>query len=322
MKICFSSDLHGNEKLFDQLVDYVNFERPDILLLGGDQCHTEAGEKAVERQQNWLSTFFRQFLEEIHPICHVSWTSGNHDLAGSLSSLSELQSDGLISYSDLDIMDLNRDWSILAFPFGPVSGWSYRDWARLDINQPLPLVQYSKSLITVNGKVEEVSTDDYYRGLPKLKVLLFDYLTQYQGKRILLLTHYPPFGTNLDRTCVGKHIGSRALLDAIQHFRIEIVCSGHVHEAPYLTGSWCSTINSTICMNPGQWDDKLHALTFRTENLSDSLSHTIFGEIGSTSVHRKSARSMRKTLEKRWNSNKKLQRNHISPLTWLRKLNK
>ena len=91
MKLCFTSDLHGDEQLYTRLVDLIHRERPDILLLGGDQCHTETGDSAIKEQQAWLLTEFRRFLEEIRPVCSVYWTSGNHDLAGNLPAVIELQ---------------------------------------------------------------------------------------------------------------------------------------------------------------------------------------------------------------------------------------
>ena len=64
MKLCFTSDLHGDKQLYTQLVDLIHRERPDILLLGGDQCHTVTGDSAIEEQQAWLLTEFRGFLKK------------------------------------------------------------------------------------------------------------------------------------------------------------------------------------------------------------------------------------------------------------------
>ena len=304
MKLCFTSDLHGDKQLYTQLVDLIHRERPDILLLGGDQCHTVTGDSAIEEQQVWLLTEFRRFLEEIRPICCIFWTSGNHDLAGNLPAVTELQCQNLITNCDLQPVDLGEDISLLGFPFGPVNGWPYRDWERLDTDQSLPLKQYPQSFLTVNGRMDQVRTDDYFRSLPRLADLLDESLRQVQGNHILLLSHYPPYGINLDISSYGHQIGCRKLREVLPSSDITMVCSGHVHEAPYLTGCWFKTIGPTLCVNPGQWGEKLHALLIRTEDIQESLVHTVFGNYENSYIPRYSAEEMRRVLEQRWKSDR------------------
>ena len=94
MKIFFTTDLHGSKWHYDLLQKFIQQEKPDVLLLGGDQCPSAFGEGAIAKQKQWLEMEFRIFLEAIHPICKTVWTSGNHDLCGALNVLEDLQRDG------------------------------------------------------------------------------------------------------------------------------------------------------------------------------------------------------------------------------------
>lgn len=49
-------------------------------------------------------------------------------------------------------------------------------------------------------------------------------------EKLVLCTHTPPYGTNVDATLGGKHIGYKSLRDFITEVQPLAVYSGHVHE--------------------------------------------------------------------------------------------
>jgi hypothetical protein len=51
------------------------------------------------------------------------------------------------------------------------------------------------------------------------------------GKNTVLLTHLPPFGTSLDQSTGGAHIGSSAVMRAIAKKQPLLHICGHCHEA-------------------------------------------------------------------------------------------
>jgi hypothetical protein len=65
------------------------------------------------------------------------------------------------------------------------------------------------------------------------------------GKFTILLSHSPPFGI-LDKISNGKHVGSRALREFIEKKDIDVVVSGHIHEA---RGK--EKLGKTLIVNPG-----------------------------------------------------------------------
>ncbi|MFX1244652.1 MAG: metallophosphoesterase [Promethearchaeota archaeon] len=53
----------------------------------------------------------------------------------------------------------------------------------------------------------------------------------YHLQNLILCTHTPPYGTTVDRTWGGNHIGYRSLRDFVSEVQPLAVYSGHVHEA-------------------------------------------------------------------------------------------
>lgn len=63
---------------------------------------------------------------------------------------------------------------------------------------------------------------------------------------VILITHAPPYGTKVDKTYLGSHVGSKAIRRIIEEFKPIINICGHIHESP-----GTDLINSTIVINPG-----------------------------------------------------------------------
>lgn len=49
--------------------------------------------------------------------------------------------------------------------------------------------------------------------------------------KFILVTHNPPFGTNLDKTETGGHVGSKTIRDFIEKNKPLLAISAHIHEA-------------------------------------------------------------------------------------------
>jgi hypothetical protein len=48
---------------------------------------------------------------------------------------------------------------------------------------------------------------------------------------LILISHVPPFNTAIDTLYSGKHVGSKAIRTAIEHYQPDLCISGHIHEA-------------------------------------------------------------------------------------------
>ncbi len=52
-----------------------------------------------------------------------------------------------------------------------------------------------------------------------------------KSKTKILVSHAPPFGTKVDITHSGLHVGSMAIRDFIEETKPDVVICGHIHEA-------------------------------------------------------------------------------------------
>lgn len=64
--------------------------------------------------------------------------------------------------------------------------------------------------------------------------------------RYILVSHTPPYNTQLDVTSSGYHVGSKALRDFIIATHPILVICGHIHEAQSI-----DQLNNSLLINPG-----------------------------------------------------------------------
>lgn len=67
-----------------------------------------------------------------------------------------------------------------------------------------------------------------------------------KGKKIILVTHAPPYGTKLDK--LGKnHVGNKSFSDFIRKYDVDLSIAGHIHE----NFGKVDKISKTVIINPG-----------------------------------------------------------------------
>jgi Icc-related predicted phosphoesterase len=70
-----------------------------------------------------------------------------------------------------------------------------------------------------------------------------------KAKRVVLLTHQPPYGTVLDHLW-GDHVGNRSFTTFLKnHSNVVLAASGHIHETAGKTGK----VNKATLVNPGPY---------------------------------------------------------------------
>lgn len=101
-KIVFFSDTHLREKnsdrLFDQLIDHIKSENPDIILFGGDMIHASASHKAIEHAKD---LFF-----QIGKVAPTYVVLGNHDIGNDYTD--ELRT--ALKIAGVTILENNAKW--------------------------------------------------------------------------------------------------------------------------------------------------------------------------------------------------------------------
>lgn len=298
MRLCYAADLHGRATLYAQLTNLVARERPDALILGGDQCPLSFGPTAAADQRDWLATTFRAFLTAVAPICPVYWNSGNHDLAATLEVLEMPEWEALIQLGDMRSHHLHGGPRLVGFPYNPMSGWPFADWVLLDEDQTTQGWQATVR-VTRGARVLERDTTEFLAGQMSLAQKLAQLQTESLPNAILVC-HVPPFGSGLDLSFHG-HIGSRALADHLTTHAYPLALVGHVHEAPYECRYWARYVGGTPVVNPGQQGDGLHAVLFEWPNVVGTLRHTIFGRDWQVEESPDTS-AWRQELEAKWNA--------------------
>ncbi|ADN49503.1 metallophosphoesterase family protein [Vulcanisaeta distributa] len=75
------------------------------------------------------------------------------------------------------------------------------------------------------------------------------------GPRLILISHYPPYGTNVDKAWNGSHIGSKSVRRFVENVRPLVVLCGHVHESRGV-----DRLGNTVIVNPGPLINGYYAL--------------------------------------------------------------
>jgi len=88
----------------------------------------------------------------------------------------------------------------------------------------------------------ELSENDFER----LIASIVEEISNVRNKYLVLLSHTPPYGTRVDLTFTGLHVGSKSIRKFIEKFKPLTVISGHIHEARGV-----DKLGDTLIVNPG-----------------------------------------------------------------------
>ena len=83
---------------------------------------------------------------------------------------------------------------------------------------------------------------------PEFRKISRDWYSKYQDKKIILVTHGPPFGTKVD-VLEERHVGNKDFRKFIDRIKPKLVICGHLHE----TVGVIDEVGKTKILNPG-WD--------------------------------------------------------------------
>jgi len=89
---------------------------------------------------------------------------------------------------------------------------------------------------------------------PAFRKIAREWYGSFKEKKIVLVTHQPPFGTTLDK--LGeRHVGNKDFRKFIERIAPKLVISGHLHE----TVGALDSIGVTKLVNPG-WEGRVISL--------------------------------------------------------------
>jgi len=310
MKVLYTSDLHGEIHLYQELLSLAISSSSEIMVMGGDLLPsfppTKRYEDMVPNQKTFidqfLSPFFQRILETTS-IQQIFLVAGNWDLGYSF----------LFKETPEKIFDLNQrsyrlknGYELLGYPFVPPTPFRPKDFEKMDDREtpwpPQKNPSYTLSSdpsdpwlpsASPRGERPEASRlipVDPYRYLRERETIEedLDRLPKpLRSRRAIYIMHSPPFGTRLDLIEGGKSAGSRSIQAFIERNQPLLTLHGHIHESPALSGTYVDRIGDTLSINPGQfmWTTRevprLHAVTFEIERIEQTLTHTCFPKVRS-----------------------------------------
>jgi len=289
MKLIYTSDLHGEIRLYQELLSLITSSSPDVIALGGDLLPsfppTKRYEDMVPNQKtfvhDFLFLFFKRVLETTS-VKDIFLIPGNWDLG--YSYLFKEPTEGLIDLS-LRSYRLENGYELIGYPFVPPTPFRPKDYEKMDDPESAWPPQKNPSYIRASDQTDQLTPIDPYLYLRQRETIQEDlnrFPKPLYQRRAIYIMHSPPFGTRLDSIQRGKSAGSRSIQAFIEEHQPLLTLHGHIHESPELSGAYFDRIGETLSINPGQsvWTgrefSKLHAVTFEMENVEGTLKHTCF----------------------------------------------
>jgi Icc-related predicted phosphoesterase len=294
MKVLYTSDLHGEIHLYQELSSLAISSSSKIMVIGGDLLPsfppTKRYEDMVPNQKTFidqfLSPFFKRMLETTS-IQQIFLIPGNWDLGYPHLFKEPIES----------IVDLNRrsyrlknGYELIGYPFVPPTPFRPKDFEKMDDRETLWPPQKNPSYTRSSDQTDRLIPVDPYLYLRERETIEedLDRLPKpLHPRRTIYMMHSPPFGTRLDLVQGGKSAGSRSIKTFIERNRPLLTLHGHIHESPKLSGTYIDRIGETLSINPGQfiWTtrdvSRLHAVTFEVERIEQTLAHTCFSKVRS-----------------------------------------
>jgi len=273
----FTSDLHGQGALYEQLLAIGAAHRPAAILIGGDLGPHAAGADGVRRQRVFLQGLLVEFarrLQEASPDTRLLLMMGNDDWASNSDCL-EQHHGGLWFALDGRAVDVSGT-VVVGSSFVPITPFAIKDWERWEDGgdeQPVRLDGW----VSREGDVVAHRFDPATRS-PTIADALLALPLGADASAAVMVTHSPPRDTNCDQIGARQHVGSRAIRAFIARRQPRLVLSGHIHESPRVSASFRDRIGETVVVNPGQFGtSRLCGVWFDPARPAETLRHTVFG---------------------------------------------
>ena len=272
----FTSDLHGQGALYEQLVALVATRRPRAVLIGGDLAPHAAGAEGVVHQRVFLEGFLVEFarrLREASPESDLLLLMGNDDWAANHDCLERhdgelwrLLHDRVVQVDAVPVAGLS--WV-------PITPFTLKDWERWDDGEPESPARLDGWVSGPHGLTPH--RFDPERREPTIAGALASLATRTPPRETVFVLHSPPHGTRCDMIGARAHVGSRAIRTFVERHQPPLVLAGHIHESPRVSSSYHDTIGVTVAVNPGQFGtQRLCGVWMDPTRPAETLRHTVY----------------------------------------------
>lgn len=272
----FTSDLHGQQSLYGEIVTHAAERRPAAVILGGDLCPHAADPAGPARQRVFLQGFLVEFARRVRdasPGTRLLLLMGNDDWGANVDVLEE--GDGDLWHFLHGRVVVIDGTPVAGLSWVPITPFRLKDWERWDDGaeeRPLRLDGFVS-----RGGVPQPHAFDPAARTPTIAAALEELATRSDPSRTVLVSHSPPHGTACDMIGARTHVGSRALRAFVETHQPPLVLSGHIHESPRVSSAYRDTIGRTVVVNPGQFGTaRLSGVWFDPADAAATLRHPVY----------------------------------------------
>lgn len=271
----FTSDLHGQGELYEQVVVLAAEHRPGAVLIGGDLAPHATGAPGLRHQRLFLEGFLVEFarrLREAVPGVELLLLMGNDDWAANHDVLE--RHDGKLWHAlHGRAIQVQGVW-VAGLSWVPITPFAIKDWERWedgDDETPPRLHGWLSG-----GDALREFRFDPERRTPTIADGLSELAALSPPADTVYMLHSPPRDTACDVISTRQHVGSRAIRSFIEARQPRLVLSGHIHESPRVSGAWRDQLGRTPVVNPGQFGSpRLCGVWFDPEAAGGALRHSV-----------------------------------------------
>ena len=277
----FTSDLHGHPPFYAALERLASEAHPSVVILGGDLSPHGSSKEGVARQREFFDGPFRETAKRLRrdtPSLRLFVLLGNDDWRANLNIL-EPEDGGLWTLLHERALSLGSgegNLFLAGLSWVPITPFLQKDWERWDAYDAPPGLRM-EGMVSRDDGIQKFQFEEPRPGETIADAL--DTLAELSPpERTVYALHTPPYETNCDKMNGGAHVGSRAFRRFLEQHQPPLSLSGHIHEAPRVSGHYRDRVGKTVVVNPGQFEAKQFcAVIFDPLHIADTMRHTVRG---------------------------------------------
>ena len=271
----FTSDLHGQGELYEQVVTLAADRRPEAVVLGGDLAPHGTGAAGLQHQRVFLEGLLVEFARRLRdsvPGVELLLLMGNDDWAANHDVLERF--DGTLwRVLHARAVQVHGVW-VAGLSWVPITPFAIKDWERWEDGAEEAPARLHGWLS--GGEALREFRFDPERRTPTIAGGLAELAALSSPAETVYVLHSPPRDTVCDVISTRQHVGSRAIRVFIEAQQPRLVLSGHIHESPRISGAWRDRLGRTPVVNPGQiGSPRLSGVWFDPRQPDTSLRHTV-----------------------------------------------
>lgn len=260
-KILFTSDLHGNLMQYTKLFEKALVEKADAIIIGGDLAPKDKDHRTINDQKIFFENKFFPLIKKINKEferknqkCPIFLILGNDDFRTNYKLLKDNERSVGFELIQNKCIVLHEDYKICGYSYVPLTPYVFKDWEKLDLVREPETNYRTGYLISGTRAWKDKQVEKEFVLSERTDTIENDLKTLCKStspEKLVLVTHSPPYNTDLDIEKHGLHVGSAAIKKFIEEEKPFVTLHGHIHEAVEKSGMFKQVIGKSISMTSG-----------------------------------------------------------------------